>query len=361
MFVAPEVWPPSSTHVADPFLDYRTTGRRLILTHSGRTAFDLALDVMGVQPGDEVLIPAIRDGSQVSVAKRRGIAPVFYRVDGNLRADLGDLERLIGSRTRVVYLIHYLGWPQQPRAVRAVCAQRGVRLLEDFAHAVFSRDDDVLLGTFGDVSIASLRKALGLPDGGLLMINQPDLPDPAPLRAAPVRAVAERAARLLALTHLPQRLLRVALQRALITAGPSTEWEFRDSQRGAAMSRWSERLLHRVDPASRVESMRKAFELFAAEWPDVEWAKPLRRSVEPGVCPRMFALLCPDRARVQRALHKAGIVAYRLWHRSAGSDPGKEFPEARAFMEHVLGIPLRDGLDSSIAPRIVAIMNREMA
>ena len=68
-------------------------------------------------------------------------------------------------------LIHYLGFPGPVQEVRALCQRRGLALIEDCAHALFSRLGDRSLGTFGDLAIFSPWKSLPLPDGGLLRVN----------------------------------------------------------------------------------------------------------------------------------------------------------------------------------------------
>lgn len=348
MFVPPEIWPARGRDIADPLGMYRADGRRLILTHCCRTAFDLALGLLQLEPGDKVLLPAFLDGTSISVARRRGLEVAFYRVGPDLRADLEDLSKGIGPRTRVVYLIHYLGFPQDAAAVRRRCEEKGAKLVEDCAHALHSADGRILIGTTGHLAIFSLRKALGLPDGGVLMLNQESLPDPPPLARAPAGLVMSRAARLLCFRYAPGAVLRRALKKAAQPGAAHTpEWAFLDGQRGRAMSKLSQRLLRRFDPDVRKASMRSVFEHLAREWPDAPGIEPVHRALPPGVCPRAFAVQCADRERLLHALHIRGVVAYRLWAKPLPDDPTRNVPEAKALRESILILPLRVGLDNN--------------
>src|SRR5215212_747563 len=154
---------------------------------SGRAALLAGLRALGIGAGDEVLLPAYLCESVVTPVVAVRARPVFFPVGKGFDVDLAAIEAAIGPRTRAVVLIHYLGFPGPVEAVREVCRRRGVALIEDCAHALFSRDGDRLLGSFGDLAIFSPWKSLPLPDGGLLRVNRPDLRPSVPAHAAPAR------------------------------------------------------------------------------------------------------------------------------------------------------------------------------
>lgn len=96
-----------------------------------------------------------------------------------------DLGRRIGKRTRAVLCTHYFGFPQALKALRALCDEHSVYLIEDCAHALFSCSGDGYLGTWGDASVFSLRKTLPVPNGGALVLNRPGLVLPHELYGPP--------------------------------------------------------------------------------------------------------------------------------------------------------------------------------
>ena len=78
-----------------------------------------AVRVLGLQAGDEVLVPAYHHGSEIEALTQAGLLCRFYGSGSRLEPDEADLAELIGPRTRALYLIHYLGFPQDVRHWRA--------------------------------------------------------------------------------------------------------------------------------------------------------------------------------------------------------------------------------------------------
>src|SRR5215212_8259238 len=65
---------------------------------------------LGLEPGDEILMPAYSHGSEVEALLRAGLKLSFYGGRGDLSPDEGELGSLIGPRTRALFVIHYLGF-----------------------------------------------------------------------------------------------------------------------------------------------------------------------------------------------------------------------------------------------------------
>src|SRR5262249_25806204 len=74
----------------------------------------------------------------------------------------------------VLFVIHYLGWPQPISELASLCRRRGIILVEDCALSLLSEVDGRPLGTFGDYAIFCLYKTLPVPNGALLVANRPD-------------------------------------------------------------------------------------------------------------------------------------------------------------------------------------------
>jgi len=145
-----------------PQLHYSTSGRAAIL---------LALESLGVGPGDGVLLPTYHCPTMVAPAADRGATVHFYPIDDHGRPNLIWLEQQDLRGVRALLAAHFFGLPQPMARLRAWCQSRGIALIEDCAHALFGRSGERPIGAWGDVAIASLTKFLPVPEGGCLIIN----------------------------------------------------------------------------------------------------------------------------------------------------------------------------------------------
>jgi dTDP-4-amino-4,6-dideoxygalactose transaminase len=124
---------------------------------------------LGLAVGDEVLVPAYHHGSEIEALAVAGCALRFYDATESLEPSVDELESLVSSRTRALYVTHYLGFPQDVKRWRAWCDQRGLLLLEDAAQAWLASSDDSPVGMHGDLAVFCLYKTFGLPDGAALI------------------------------------------------------------------------------------------------------------------------------------------------------------------------------------------------
>ena len=138
-----------------------------------RHALWLGVQALGLAPGDEVLVPAYHHGSEVEALIQAGLGCRFYDVTSGLEPDPAELEALISPSTRALYLIHYLGVPQDLTRWRQWCDDRGLLLFEDAAQAWLASRDGKPAGSVGDLSIFCLYKTFGFPDGAALISSTP--------------------------------------------------------------------------------------------------------------------------------------------------------------------------------------------
>ncbi len=146
-----------------PGLHYSTSGRAAIL---------LALETLGVGPGDTVLLPSYHCPTMVAPAANLGARVAFYPLDEHGTPQLHWLQQQDLTGVRVLLAAHFFGLPQPMARIRAWCNERRIALIEDCAHALFGRSGDRPIGTWGDVAIASLTKFLPVPEGGCLVVNR---------------------------------------------------------------------------------------------------------------------------------------------------------------------------------------------
>jgi perosamine synthetase len=131
---------------------------------SGRSAFQLALEALGLEKGAEIIFPIFTFPVMPMVAQMLGYKPVFCDVDPEtFNAGPEHLEPKISTRTGAILATHLFGQPCPIREVAALARKRKIRLLEDCAHACGVRVDDRQVGTFGDIGVFSFAEGKNMP------------------------------------------------------------------------------------------------------------------------------------------------------------------------------------------------------
>ena len=136
---------------------------------NGTTAIRLALRAAGVGPGDHVLLSAYSFIACAMAVVSVGAVPVPMDMDRILDCDLSGLPA--GSDlVRAVLAVHVQGHALPMTALRALCDQRGIPLIEDACQAVGAASGDGRAGVLGDIAIASFQQAkqISAGEGGLL-------------------------------------------------------------------------------------------------------------------------------------------------------------------------------------------------
>lgn len=111
-------------------------------------------------PGDEVITPAVGFPTTVNPIYQQGLVPVYVDVEPDtLNPSVEAIERAIGPRTRAIVAAHCLGNPFDGPALEALCADRGLHLVEDCCDALGSEIAGRPVGTFGKASTYSFYPA----------------------------------------------------------------------------------------------------------------------------------------------------------------------------------------------------------
>jgi len=151
----------------------RLGARYAVAVNSCSSALFLALVASGVQPGDEVLLPAFTFIAVPSAVVHAGATPVLVEMTGDLAIDPNDLERKISDRTSALLLSYMRGHVPELERVLEVCAHRGIVVIEDVAHGMGVQWDGVPLGRFGRASAFSFQsyKLMDGGEGGMLVTD----------------------------------------------------------------------------------------------------------------------------------------------------------------------------------------------
>jgi perosamine synthetase len=147
---------------------------------NGTVALHLALTALGIGPGDEVIVPSLTYIATANAVRYCGAEPVFADVTlDDWGLDVDSVERLVNERTKAVIMVHLYGLPANYLALRRVCSENGLFLVEDAAEAPLARRDGVTCGAMGDVATFSFygNKVLTSGEGGAVTTNDPVLAD----------------------------------------------------------------------------------------------------------------------------------------------------------------------------------------
>jgi len=307
--------------------------------------------------GREVLVPAYHHGVEVGALADAGAAPVFVRVDGRMRLDLEDLEARIGPRTRAVYVIHYAGFAQPMDEINAIARRRGLLVVEDCALSLLASEGTRPVGSTGHVGIFCFYKALPVPNGGALVVNDPAVPGAVPRPApAPIASTLSHATGSLlanaALRFGPAgealragvrkgyALARGASGLAPISTGTMT---FDPATKDLGMSGLSEVIARRCDADGIVAARRRNYFLLLGRLRDL--VPPIFSEVPSGASPLFYPLLCDDKAAVQARLAARGIETVDFWRDGHPLCPSGAFPEVEQLRRRVLELPVHQDLD----------------
>lgn len=149
--------------------------RHGIALANGTLALELAMRVLGVGPGDEVIVTPRSYFASVSCILLAGATPVFVDVDANSQnITATTIEPAITNRTKAIIAVHLAGWPCDMPAIMALARSKGLFVIEDCAQAHGARIDGKPVGSFGDLSAFSFcqdKIITTAGEGGMLLTN----------------------------------------------------------------------------------------------------------------------------------------------------------------------------------------------
>lgn len=156
----------------------RYTGAQHVLAvNSCTAALHLALAAIGIQAGDEVILPTMTFAASGEVVLYFNARPVLVDcLTGSFHMDPTQIERSITSRTKAILPVHYAGYPCDMDTILEVANRHGLKVIEDAAHALPSLYKDQMVGTIGDITCFSFyaTKTLTTGEGGMATTQNPE-------------------------------------------------------------------------------------------------------------------------------------------------------------------------------------------
>jgi len=151
--------------------DYRT--HRVLATNSAMGSLHLALQTIGVGPGDEVIVDPIVVFAGMAVMFQNAV-PVFADIDlDTFNIDPASVRSKITPRTKAIICTHHFGSICDMDELLKIAREHNLPVVEDCAHSLFATRQHKYAGLFGDFAAFSFnhRKQLSTGQGGFLLVN----------------------------------------------------------------------------------------------------------------------------------------------------------------------------------------------
>lgn len=303
----------------------RLGARHAVAVNNGSMALELALRVLGVGPGDEVIVPAMTYVATANAVVLRGARPVFADIERQTWSlDARDLSRRITDRTKAVVYIDYGGHPADAAAILAAVHEQGIAVLQDGAQSAGGTYRGRPCGFQTGLSTTSFHaaKLVTTVEGGMVFTDD----DEAARELRILRNQGEDPDRKYHHVAVGYNARMTDLQAAV----------------GLAQTRRFGEIA-----ARRVELAARYTELLAAH-PDVE--RPAGRSDGDQSGFFFYAVLVPARDAVAARLRRRGIdtrVAYPMpvyrqpaYRKLLGDDFDGQCPVAEEVTSRVLNLPM---------------------
>ncbi len=303
---------------------------------NGTAALDAAIEALGIEAGDEVIMPAFTIISCIGQLIRCGARPVL--VDSDARTwnmDVSQIEAKITARTKAIMVAHMYGLPVDMKPVLEIAERYRLRLLEDAAEMHGQSCHGRPCGSFGDISTFSFyaNKVVTTGEGGMILTNDEELAQ----RCSSLRNLCFQPQKRFVHEHLGWNFRMTNLQAAMGVAQLERLDEFVARKR--AMGRCYTELLQGISglqlplPATDyAQNIYWVYGMVLDESRDLDAAQAMRKLASLGIGCRPF--FCP--MHQQPVLRARGLfegesypVAERLYRRGFYIPSGLALTEAQ--------------------------------
>ncbi|HEY6192506.1 MAG TPA: dTDP-4-amino-4,6-dideoxygalactose transaminase [Bacteroidota bacterium] len=270
------------------------SARNVLLTTSGTHALEMAMILLRLKPGDEVITPSFTFVSTANAIIRGGGLPVFCEInDRTLTLDPGDLERRITKRTRAIIPVHYAGVSAEMDEILEIAKAHNLMVFEDAAQGVHARYRGRYLGTIGHAGAYSFHVTKNYISGeGGAFVTQDD-----------------------ALARMGEITREKGTNRSLFLRGEVDKYTWVDHGSSYVLSDLLAAVLKsQLEDVDRIQSERKrVHDYYMGGLKGLEGAGKLRLPVIPPYCEsnyHIFYILLrseAERIRVMQRLKESGI------------------------------------------------------
>eukprot|EP01022_Parablepharisma_sp_SALTPOND_P031835 TRINITY_DN8183_c0_g1_i1.p1 TRINITY_DN8183_c0_g1~~TRINITY_DN8183_c0_g1_i1.p1 ORF type:complete len:392 (-),score=161.83 TRINITY_DN8183_c0_g1_i1:1012-2187(-) len=323
-------------------------GYEVVCLNSGTAALHLALEALGLGPGDEVLVPSLTFVASFQAVGAVGAAPMLCEVrESDLLLDLDDAEARLSPRTKAVLAVHYAGNPGDLERLYAWAGQRGLMVVEDAAHAFGSTFRGRRVGVTGEAACFSFDslKNITSGEGGALVCRDPEVARLARLKRA------------------------LGMDRKGATGAPGTSpydvvtpgWRFHMSNLNAAMG-----LVQLNKAPGFITRRQEVARLYDAALADLSTVSTLCMDYQQ-VAPFIYTIRVLDGRRAELAawLRENDVetgVFYPAGHlHSLYRQDGRDLPVSTRLSGEILSLPMHCALSDQQVELITGLVRRFMS
>lgn len=170
---------PKTQQFEKDFADYLESGIEAIAVNSATAGLHLALEAIGIQPGDEVITTTLTFTATSEVIRYLGAHPVFVDIDPvTLNIDVEAIRCAITPKTRAIMPVHYAGLACDMDAIINLAREHKLKVVEDAAHAFPTHYKGRLVGTLDtDVTVFSFyaNKTMTTGEGGMVVTRDAEI------------------------------------------------------------------------------------------------------------------------------------------------------------------------------------------
>lgn len=148
--------------------------KHAVAVSNGTLGLVLALKLLDVGEGDEVIVPDLTFGATANAVIQCGAKPIFVDIEADSYSiNLEQIKQVISPKTKVILPVHLYGYPVNMIELCQFAQQHEIKVIEDAAEAIGSRINGKHVGSFGDVGVFSFyaNKTITTGEGGMIVFN----------------------------------------------------------------------------------------------------------------------------------------------------------------------------------------------
>lgn len=348
--------------------------RSFYLYSSGRAALHYGVLSLNLPTGSRILLPAFNCGVEVEAILKAGYSVEYYELAGNLEATILNISSKISNNTKAILIIHYFGIPQNLDTLSEFCKKNDLILIEDCAHALFSKMNRKWVGEFGDISIFSLHKTHALPNGGGLLINNSSIRPPGHGKPFENVVIIKQALRSIINFFQMRKSITGYMARVIIAfwtyfakkidTNKKLPINISDNDRSYyhssifdythAISKISSMLLWKESPKRTILKRQQNYELLSKilTQSPVKKIKLLFPNIDIKTCPLCLVVEIDNRDKIAAELTKLGINTFIFGKNPHPTVPLSEYPLSTRFCRKLLGLPIHQQLSKADIERV---------
>ena len=170
---------PKTAKFEKEFAAFIGGGVEAVAVNSATAGLHLAVEALGIGPGDEVIVPVHTFTATAEIVRYMGADPVFVDVEAStLNMDPTKIEAALTKRTKAILPVHYAGLACNMDAIQQIARRHGIRVIEDAAHALPTTSGGAKIGSLDtDATVFSFyaTKTLATGEGGMLVTRDPEI------------------------------------------------------------------------------------------------------------------------------------------------------------------------------------------